>query len=93
MLDVRDRVEFWSYYRNKRLLTRISRIDKYDPGITFRDVIDETNYRKLIPFAQNPEDAIRMYDDLNPIEKQTEYGVVIFEFECPIPIKIYPGTD
>ena len=46
----------------------------------FNDVINENNYKLMIPNAINSEDAVKVYNDIYSDEKQEKYGVVLIYF-------------
>lgn len=44
---------------------------------TFKDVIDEENYKQLIPNAETVEDAIKVYENIPGYnEKAKEFGII-----------------
>jgi len=50
----------------------------------FREAVTQENYKRLIPDAKSPEDALRVYEMLYPLWKQRKYGVYIFEIKYPV---------
>ena len=45
--------------------------------VGWKDVIDWTNYKKLIPTAENDKEAIKVYEDIPGYkEKAKELGII-----------------
>ncbi len=68
-------------YLNGKYKAQIIDIKKYS---TFKEAVDENNYKLLIPDANSPEEAIKVYEKLYPIWKQTQLGVYIFKIKYPV---------
>lgn len=48
----------------------------------FKDVIDWTNYKQLIPTANSPEEAIKVYQDIPGYkEKAKDFGIIFIYLE------------
>lgn len=46
----------------------------------FNDVINEDNYKLMIPDATNIEDAIKVYNNFYSKDKQNKFGVILIYF-------------
>jgi len=68
-------------YLNGEHKAQITGVKKYP---SFRDAINNNNYKLLVPHAKSVEEAVRVYDKLFPTWKQKELGVYIFQIEYPV---------
>jgi len=66
---------------NGRFRAQIIDIRRYP---TFKDAINEKNYKLLIPDASSIDETIKMYEKIFPLEKQIELGIYILELRYPI---------
>lgn len=70
-------------YLNGQHKAQIVGIKKYH---TFKDAVDESNFRLLIPDTHSVEEAIKIYEKLYPIWKQRKFGVYIFRIKYPVEV-------
>lgn len=68
-------------YLNGKFKAQITDIKKYP---TFRDAVNEDNYKLLIPDAVSIEETIEIYENLFPLWKQKELGVYLFRIKYPV---------
>ena len=68
-------------YLNGEYKAQITDIKRYP---TFKDAVDEHNYKLLIPDAHSVEETVEMYEKLFPQWKQENLGVYIFEIKYPV---------
>lgn len=68
-------------YLNEEYKAQITNIYKYS---TFKEAVNEKNYKLLIPDASSVGEAVKIYNSIYPIWKQKEFGVYIFEVKYPV---------
>jgi ASC-1-like (ASCH) protein len=68
-------------YLNGEYKAQIIEVKKYS---TFKDAINENNFKLLIPDANSIDDALNCYEKLFPLWKQQKYGVYVFTIKYPI---------
>lgn len=68
-------------YLNGKYKAQIIDIKRYR---TFKDAVNENNYKLLIPDAYSVEETVKMYEKLIPLWKQKKLGVYIFEIRYPV---------
>lgn len=70
-------------YLNGQHKAQIVDIKKYP---TFKDAVDESNFRLLIPDTHSVEEALEIYEMLYPLWKQRKLGVYIFRIKYPVEV-------
>jgi ASC-1-like (ASCH) protein len=65
-------------YLNGEYKAQITDIKRYP---TFKDAVNENNYKLLIPDAHAVEETVKTYEKLFPLWKQEKLGVYIFEIK------------
>ena len=57
-------------------------INKSSGKTKFKDVIDWTNYKQLIPTVDTPEEAIKVYEDIPGYkDKAKDFGIIFIYLE------------
>ena len=67
-------------YLNGEYKAQITDIKKFP---TFKDAVNENNYKVLIPDAHSIEETVKIYEKLFPLWKQRKLGVYIFGIKYP----------
>ena len=87
-LNVDEQIEFTNKENNKKSFTKIiKRLEIWDnrnseKKIEFKDVINEDNFKKLIPTAKNKEEAIQVYNNIPKYnEKSIKDGIIFIYLE------------
>ncbi len=65
-------------YLNGKYKGQIIDIKRYP---TFKDAVDENNYKLLIPDIHSVEETVKIYEKLFPLWKQRKLGVYIFKIK------------
>jgi ASC-1-like (ASCH) protein len=68
-------------YLNGEYKAQITDIKRYP---TFKDAVDEKNYKLLIPEAHSVEETLKVYEGLFPLWKQRKLGVYILGIKYPV---------
>lgn len=66
---------------NGKYKAKIQAIQKYK---SFKEALNENNFRLLIPDALSIEEALNIYNEIYPLWKQEKLGVIIFRIKYPI---------
>ena len=68
-------------YLNGEYKAQITDIKRYP---TFKNAVNENNYKLLIPDAHSVEETVKIYEKLFPLWKQRKLGVYIFRIKYPV---------
>ena len=67
--------------KNDSFERRVTNIKVFNPPISFKDVINENNYKLLIPDAETIQEAVDVYENIEGYpEKAQEEGIIFLYF-------------
>ena len=66
---------------NDRFQKKITKLEIFKPPITFGEVINQNNFKMLIPNAENVEGAVDVYENIDGyLEKASKEGIIFIYF-------------
>jgi len=67
-------------YLNGEYKAQIVDIQRY---LTFRDAVNENNFKLLVPNASSVKEVVELYEMLFPLWKQRQFGAYILKIKYP----------